>query len=514
MKKQIFLLIALAALFSCAKEEFIANKGVQVGTTNPLESTTNKLCSQSTLVSPQVDILMLWDNSSSFNFVTSGTKSSMTNLINSVSENFDYHILSVPLIPANQTSLYESILVAKNNNGLTGNSLGILKTKEGAVASLAFTQGAGGAEAGVDRAISVIEQNRSNGIFRAGAYTIIVIMSNEDDKGCELSSTYSTCSAYDIDQHLNPRINKLLCLRGNTYANCSSSGISSPLDSAMMRFINISPLTACSSGLNKINYRYRKVAKSLYEAEYKPDQYGNKWPTANDHLSPDVSTAPDSYDLCSSRFDFNHIFDGVNSAIKQTLLKHKYEYWPVAGATATFDPNTIRVERTDGKILKNRALDPSATNGYELLVDSNGTPATVTKNTRFYPTIGEPFTGKMIRLYGADGDDKIVYPDCLTIKYDGVKSTFGYAYLKYGQPQVSTIQVYRSVNGGTYTPIPQSTTNGWDYIGLQFTSALDANLKVIDLPPGTTSGYFIRLNGTYKFENSTNSTTAIRVDYN
>lgn len=513
MKKKFFLLVALATLFSCAKEEFIANKGVQVGSVNPLESSSTKLCSQSTLISPQVDILMLWDNSSSFNFVNSATKASMTSLINSVSENFDYHILSAPLVPNTSTPLYESILVAKNNTGLNSSALGILKSKEAAVASLAFSSGPGGAEAGVDRAISVIEQNRSNGIFRTGAYTIIVVMSNEDDKSCELSTGYASCSPYDIDQQLNPKINKLLCLRGNTFVNCSGSGVT-PLDSSMMRFINIAPLTSCSSGLNKINQRYRKTAKALYEAEYKADQYGNKWPTSNDHLSPDVSGAPDSYDLCSSRFDFNHIFDGVNTAIKQTLLKHKYDYWPVAGASSNFDPDTIRVTRTDGKVLLNRAVDPSASNGYELLLDSGGRPATVTKNTRFYPTPGEPFTGKMIRLYGADGNDKIVYPDCLTISYDGVKSTYGYAYLKYGQPQVSTIQVFKSVNGGAYTPIPQSTTNGWDYIGLQFTSALDPNLKAVDLPPGTTSGYFIRLNGTYKFQNSTSQTTSIRVDYN
>ena len=169
--------------------------------------------------------------------------------------------------------------------------------------------------------------------------------------------------------------------------------------------------------------------------------------------------------------------------------------------------------RSDGKILLNRRLDPSATNGYELIVDGSGNPMTTTNNTRYYPTAGEPFTGKMIRLYGSDGNDKVVYPDCLTIEYNGVKSTYGYAYLKYGQPVVSTIQVYRSVNGGAFTSIPQSSTDGWSYVGLQFTSSLDSNLKAVDLPPGTSSGYFIQLNGNYRFQNTTSTTTAIRVDY-
>ena len=506
MKKTLLLFLTVFLAWSCAKEEFAANKGTSVTSVSPLETNSSRLCAQSTLISPQVDILMLWDNSSSFNFVNSATKTSMSNLISSVSENFDYHILSLPLVPTSTTQLHEGILVSKNNTGLSGNALGILKSKEQAVASLGFTQGNGAQEVGVDRAMQVIEQNRTNGIFRNGAYTIIVVMSNEDDKGCELNSPYASCAQYDVDQYLNPKITKLLCLRGNTYVNCSGSGVTNPLNSSMMRFINISPLTSCSSGLGKINSRYKKVAKSLYEATY-----SNGWPTSNDHISPDLAGAFDSYNLCT--IDFSHIFDGVNTAIKQTLLKHKYDYWPVAGSTATFDPDSIRVVRSDGKILLNRRLDPSAPNGYELLVDGSGNPLTTTNNTRFYPTAGEPFTGKMIRLYGMDGDDKLVYPDCLTVTYDGVKSTYGYAYLKYGQPVVSTIQVYRSINGGAFSAIPQSSTNGWSYIGLQFTSSLNSSLKAVDLPPGATSGYFIQLNGSYRFQNSTSTTTTIRVDY-
>lgn len=510
--KNTFIVLATILLFSsCAKEEFAVNKAVQTGSVSPLASTSTQLCSQSTLISPKVDILMLWDNSSSFNFVTSATKSSMTNLISSVSENFDYHILSLPLVPASTSNpLYEGILVAKDGSSVSGNATSILKTKEQAVASLGFTQGVGSMERGVDRATNVILANRSNGIFRQDAYTIIVVMSNEDDKGCELETGYSSCSPSARNAYTLSKKTKLLCLRGNTSVDCSGSGISSSLNSAMMRFINISPLTACPSGFNKMNAIYRDVAKTLYEAPYT-----NGWPTSNDHLSPDVSSAPDSYNLCSINFD--HIFDGVNTAIKQTLLKHKYDYWPVAGGSAVFDPDTIRVVRSDGKILTNRAVDPSATNGYELLVDGNGDPETVTMNTRFYPTAGEPFTGKMIRLFGADGNDKIVYPDCLTITYDDVKSTFGYAYLKYGEPKVDTIQVYRSVNGGSYTLIPQSSSNGWDYVGLQIlgptNTTIDPDFKIIDLPPGANSGYFIRLNGSYQFQNSTGTTTSIRVDY-
>jgi hypothetical protein len=502
MKNSLFLIALLLIASSCSKEEFAVNKGTQTSSTSAVTTTTSQSCAQSTLISPKVDILMVWDNSSSFNFVTSATKSSMTNLITTVSENFDYHILSVPLVPANTANLYEASLVVKSKTGLTGSAATIANLdKTSAVANLAFTQGVGSAERGVDRVTEVIQNNRSNGIFRNDAYTIIVIMSNEDDKGCEIDTGQSSCSAYDKGIYTTKRKAKLLCLRGNANASsysCSDLGVTSNLNSTMMRFINISPLTMCTSGFNKTNSIYRDVAKALYEAPYT-----NGWPTSNDDLSPDLAGYPDSYNLCS--IDFSHIFDGVNTAIKQTLLKHKYDYWPVADSSASVDPDSIRVVRSDGKILTNRAANTTATDGYELILDSSGNAATLTnQNTRYEPTAGEPYTGKMIKLYGSESDDKIVYPDCLTVTYSAVKTTIGYLYLSYGEPAESTIEV--RLNGSV---VPKSTTNGWDYMGLQYISALDSTLKVVDLPSGATSGYIIRFNGTYKKTNSTANTYTV-----
>jgi len=259
-----------------------------------------------------------------------------------------------------------------------------------------------------------------------------------------------------------------------------------------MRFITIAPLTACTSGFNKMNASYREVSKTIYEAPY-----NNGWPTANDHLSPDVTGAPDSYNLCS--IDFTHIFDGVNTAIKQTLIKHKYEYWPVANLNADVDPDTLRVVRSDGKILTNSTADSNPENGYKYIGDQTN------HATRIEPTPGEPFTGKMIQLIG---NDKIVYPDCLTVTYDAKKLKYGYIYLKFGQPQVSTIEV--RINGQL---VPQSTTNGWDYMGNQLVTGLDPALKIYDLPAGAPSGYMLRLNGSYQFQNS-GSAVNISVYYN
>ena len=88
--------------------------------------------------------------------------------------------------------------------------------------------------------------------------------------------------------------------------------------------------------------------------------------------------------------------------------------------------------------------------------------------------------------------------------YSAVQSRYGYIYLTNGEPYQQSIEV--RLNG---VVIPQSSTNGWDYMGLQFTSALDmTNYKVVNYPYASapTSGYFLRLNGTAQFSNSSNNT--------
>lgn len=498
MKKSLFL-INFLLLMSCTKQEFAATKTPQTSAINPLATTSTQLCSQKTLISPKVDVLFLWDNSSSALFINAASKSSFNQLIASVSEKFDYHILSAPLITTNLASLTEASLVVKDVTSVTGTASAIVRSKDQAASSLNFTPAQGSYEPGVDRATSLIEANRVNGIFRNDAYTIIVVMSNGDDTSCEIESGYTSgCASADWTSRMQTKIDKLLCLRGNATGVTCPAGITS-LNSTMMRFINIAPLTSCSSGLGKINERYRKVAKSIYEAPY-----SNGWPTANDNLNPFTSGPtqyPDNYNICS--IDFAHIFDGVNTAIKQTLIKHTYEFWPVAGTNDSLDPDTIKVTRDDGKALTNRTGESTPADGFSFI------GAQTNHYTRSLPTQGETFTGQMIQLFGTADNDLIVYPHCLTVTYDAVKAQYGYIYLKYGEPNVPSIEV--KINGAV---VPQDTTNGWEYIpGIQFTSSLDPNLKIVDFPPGTTSGYFIRLNGTYKFKNTAGAAVNVTVNY-
>lgn len=488
MKKLMYVIILIMSL-SCTKEQFQTNKSSQSSAITAVNTSSTTVCSQSTLVKPKVDILMVWDNTSSFNFVTTDSKLALSNLISSVSEKFDYHIITTPLVPANSAPLFETTLMASDPTSVTGNATYITQSKEAAIAALGFTQGQGSAEMGIDRAYNFITANTSNGMFRTGAYTIVVLMSNEDDKGCELSTGYNSCTPTDKNNYLAPRKQKMLCLRGATSAfNCTGYPT---LNSSMMRFITIAPLTACSNGLNKINYNYKTLSQYIYSAPY-----NNGWPTSSD----DLSSTPDSRDLCA--VDFSHIFDSVNTAIKQTLIKHVYSYWPVAATTASVDPQTLIVTRDDGKVLTNNTDATNPSNGYVYI------GAQVNQATRTYPTAGEYFTGKMIQLLGTNDNDLIIYPHCLTVTYQEVKSKYGYIYLQNGQPVESTIEVTKTING-VATIIPKDNVNGWSYMGLQFTNALDSTLKAANLPAGTNSGYFIKLNGTAQLTNATNVSLSV-----
>lgn len=496
MKKSLVLLASFF-LVSCAKEEFSANKGNQLSAINAVTNTSLTSCAQHTLIKPKVDILMLWDNSTSSNFINTSTKDALTNLVSSVSNKFDYRILSVPLIPTSTNTLYQASLVVSDKNSLSVSAQPIAKTKEEFNPSqLNFTKISGSAERGVDRAAQVIQANnyQSNNIFRQNAYTIVVLMSNGDDKSCELDTGYNpSCPNADAEVYNRRFKEKLLCLRGNSdvsASTCSNYGISS-LDSTMLRFISITPLTACLEARNSISSRYSAVSTAIYRSPYT-----NSWPTATD----DLRNTPDAYNLCNG---YSNIFDGVNTAIQQTLIHHKYDFWPVAGSNDSVDPDTIRVTKVSidaNTDLANNSSLPSPTDGFKYIGVQNN------HSTRYDPTVGENFTGKMVQLFGPD---RLEYPNCLRVTYSEVKSNYGYVYLKNGEPHVGTIEV--RINGNI---VPQNATNGWDYMGLQYVggSSIDTtNFKIVDYPYSSAppSGYFLRLNGTAKFTNSTGYTVEV-----
>jgi hypothetical protein len=95
----------------------------------------------------------------------------------------------------------------------------------------------------------------------------------------------------------------------------------------------------------------------------------------------------------------------------------------------------------------------------------------------------------------------LVYPDCVIIKSKTRVEYFNYIVLP-KEPRQDTIVV--RVNG---SPIAQSASNGWTYVG----SRLNQNIKAAYPNPGdetpavTKSGFMIQLNGSANYYKSGDS---------
>lgn len=81
MKRMIRLIILCLFLISCAKEEFKAPTNVGSTTTNTKkEYSSGTVCAGSHLDRPPVDLLFIWDNTSSSSFINDRTKTALNSL--------------------------------------------------------------------------------------------------------------------------------------------------------------------------------------------------------------------------------------------------------------------------------------------------------------------------------------------------------------------------------------------------------------------------------------------------
>lgn len=416
-------LLAVFFSFSCGKEQF-ASVAIDTQSTGRarIESKT-KACSSFSLIKPAVDLLFLWDNSGSVHRISDETKKALNKTILGISKSFNTHILLAPLIATTQSDL--SFISSDSTRPSN-----IRKIRfEDAADNLSFPLKGGSGEEGVTRASQLIKDNIDNGVFRSGAYLIIVLMSNGDDNAWK--EGFHTASLAKKNRYINDMTNKLVCLRGHTDRNgCSGTS----LNSAMMKFISIVPHSNCREGY-KMGSVYKSISSNLYNEPMEGDNAPSK---IQDH---GTSTTPDSYDICNIGGS-SSVFDGVNESIKATVLNHKYNYWPVAKSMRSdfifddTDPNSIQVS-IDGKKLTRHFDDlTSHSSGFYLKPGEYHN-----HNTRYDPSPGEPFTGYMIKLYG---DDRLVYPSCIRINTRTPQEYFGYIPI-YVKPVEDTIQVY--ING-------------------------------------------------------------------
>ncbi len=457
----------------CAKEEFMAKKS-QDSFSAPLTFSNNStVCSQFTLIKPRVDFLFLWDNTSSQTFVTNETKQALSNTINYISDRFDFHILMAPLVPLPGSAINDvAYLITSSTFGLGQSALNIRVEKNEAANTLNnFLTTSSSNEKGIQRSYDMLNANISNGIFRQDAYTVVVLMSNGNDFKVDSNGAYDPVST---NQYIQTYKNLLVNLRNTT------------LHSTQLRFISLVAQTDKCHPFWRQGGSYTTMSQQLYSAPF-PSGDLRKLP-----YDQAGDSTPDSYDVCTS--DFVHLFDGVNNSIQDTVIAHKYNFWPISAVQSplTFDPNKIRVQKANGDEFFEIAGSGQG-NGWRYA------GYLTNQNTRYEPSPGEAFTGHMIELFGTA---RVTYPECILIST--VSPTYYYGYVAMnGKPLVSSIRV--TIDGRS---IPQSNVDGWEYIGQEasqnlriqgpnfpqdpYQEALPADIR--------TNAYFLKMHGTAIFK--------------
>lgn len=455
------------------------------------------------MIKPKVDFLFLWDNSTSSVFINDSTKQALNRTIDNISSRFDYHVLMAPLMVGNTDPLnFQAKLISENTNGLSSDALNLKIDRTLAAQSLNFSYSSGSKEEGIERAIDLIKGNVSNGIFRANSYVYVVLMSNQDDSSWEKFPV----AEVDRQNYLNAQEKEILCLRGNHVpqsGNCT--GIN--LNSIQLRFMTITAFNPSGAGNScggigswDKGTTYQEISKRVYSAPY---NVGGQIEYRQSDQNTRSDGMFDAYDICSQS-SFSNIFDGINASINDTLIRHKYNYWPVASSGATsIDPEEIRVFKDGVEMPKLTSPIPMGASGFTF----NNYVQTV--NTRYEPTAGEPFTGYVVRLYG---DAVVTYPECIRVQTQNPKEWFGFINLQ-TKPVESSIQL--KINGQI---VSQSSTNGWQLVKSSGQPAYfnSKNIKIEGpgsfCPSNSTtycpatpalnkSGYFLQLFGTAVYSN-------------
>ena len=456
MKKHFsWALVLLLLLTTCGEEKFSAIRNQGSETVRSRINYTNPRCSKFTLIKPAVDFLFLWDNSSSQFSESEENKTALNNMVTKVSNQFDFRILMAPILDDGQSHPYvtngtvNSVTNTRRvANALAADSLGSFGTPKDST------------EAGVKRAIELINHYQGT-FFRNDAYMIVVLMSNEDDDSWQAGkSTYAGYTeSREKQTYINARVNELIQLKSSFSTN-------------YLRFVSLTKGNASV---------YREVSRRIH--------------IAGSFHTAQSSPSADNYNIENG--DFKSAFNSINNSIEKTLIKHKYDYWPVAGpGSPTIAVDEISVIKTlsDGTT---QSIPSSSTDGFTYVGDQTN------QNTRYEPTPGEPFTGKMIQLHG---NARVSHPECLTVKTVTPKEYFGYIPLN-ARPVKSSIKL--AIDGKI---INESKSNGWELLvdscgepvyyknkNIQITSSND------DTPqnPGLTkSGYMLKVHGTAVYTNS------------
>ncbi|MGE3610510.1 MAG: hypothetical protein AB7I27_13050 [Bacteriovoracaceae bacterium] len=463
------LLLILLTLIGCGQEQFGAVRQNSSSQANTLKTYEQLSCSSFTLIKPKVDILYVVDNSSSTYFLQSDIRNAIKNTVNSISTQFDYRVIGTSLLPVKDdpTPYNDYQVITNSSDALSSEAAGrkIISADE---LNFFNTPEPEGTEAGAKRVIDFISNNSSSGLFRQSAYLLVVLISNGRDQEIEYSP-YSNGQTLQNIAIYNERLNSL-------------KSIKTQLNLQQLRFFSVTANSSCNkTGWYSSEKSYISIAKDLYNLSGATDSNVNQ----------------DFYNLCTN--SISSLFTGVNNSIQQVLIPHTYRYWPI-----TFAENNEMVSINDIQVIKvssNGSKTDLSKNAQWTYVDEG---SAVSVNTRELPSLGEAVVGRHFVRF-TDGN-LITYPDCVIVKSISRTEYLGYVVIQKA-PQVASVVL--RVNGKV---IPQSSTNGWTYIGYQ----TNKNIKMPypnsgdDLPAIIKTGFMIQLNGSSNYYKSGDEIT---VDY-
>ena len=481
----------MLGLVGCSKEEFGRVNQKETNSISEREQFSNSSCALSSLVKPKVDMLFLFDNSTSSFFINAqGQQAILEALRGTVlvaAERFDFRIMVAPLKPSNSnrsSSSYhtEGVTVAvANEDGITssGKRLVVNASDNLLIEKTAAIQAVrGSSEYGFERAHDLIKYHHDNTqVFRSGAHTLIALFSNEDadwrQDGPDLQGVGPEKKDYNSNKNdLISLSNRILALQ--------------------FRFVTIAPsrdydARACSLPHAKRGIRYRRMSNDIY-LHNRNDKQGFQ------NIS---ATSPyDNYDLCSQ--DYQGIFTGINKTITDIVVPHTYNFWPITnqgpapGGGPPFDSDSQSIEIY--KVFSNssqQSISRSSRNGWTLV---NGYRSG--HNIRREPTVGEPFNGYFIELHG---NAEVTYPECLRIETSAPYDYFGYIVATI-QPDLTSVEYKK--NRRIFS---QSSSNGWTYLGFKrnFNIRIDGQSygHQPGLPAVNKTGHIFQLNGDAAYSN-------------
>ncbi len=452
MKNIAALLLLSGFLFSCGEESLTVNTVSEEYNASNTTSYSLSTCSQFTFRKPPVDILYVVDNTgSTLSDSFENIKSQIKNTVSTISDDFDYHIYVAPLVASNGDSISGYPVIISDTDSVTS----LASLNQSSANSLTMFADASGnnTEYGFERVQNLIKQNRSNGIFRDEANTIVVLISNGDDT--EAYKTIQGNKVYD-----SSKFNEI---------KTEMTDMISSLSAVSFRFISLVPHSACNSGWTK-GTLYKNMSSYIYS-----------------HQGFSDNSSQDSLDLCSG--NYSSLFTTVNNSIQAVVEGHKYDHWKISSASESdIEASDITVTKVlaDGST---QTISESTSNGFEYLGYKSNQLLTYEPSDA-----NEKASGLMIKLYG---NARVSYPECIIAKTRTPTEYFGYIALP-REPDTTTITV--SING---TNLEESSTNGWSYVGWKDTQ----NIKVAGptnaatTPAISKSGYFIKLNGDAIFTN-------------